>query len=77
MRATTRREFVLQSVSAAAGVGLLTTPGRAATSKPSVAFPTNPRDRVAVAAYPFREFIVGWKGWDGNSPSKTPREQQM
>lgn len=77
MRATTRREFVLQSVSAAAGVGLLTTPGRAAASKPSVAFPTNPRDRVAVAAYPFREFIVGWKGWDGNSPSKTPREQQM
>ena len=40
-------------------------------------FPANPRDRVAVAAYPFREFIVGWKGWDGNTPSKVPRDQQM
>lgn len=30
-----------------------------------------------MAAYPFREFIVGWKGWDGNSPSKVPRDQQM
>lgn len=49
----------------------------AAASQPSVKFPTNPRDRVAVAAYPFREFIVGWKGWDGNSPSKVPRDQQM
>lgn len=67
----------MQSASAAAGVGLLTTLGRAAASKPSFTFPTNPRDRVAVAAYPFREFIVGWKGWDGNSPSKVPREQQM
>ena len=40
-------------------------------------FPANPRDRVAVAAYPFREFIVGWKGWDGNTPSTVPRAQQM
>lgn len=30
-----------------------------------------------MAAYPFREFIVGWKGWDGNTPSKVPRSQQM
>jgi len=30
-----------------------------------------------VAAYPFREFIVGWKGWDGNTPSKVPSAQQM
>jgi len=30
-----------------------------------------------VAAYPFREFIVGWKGWDGKSPSKVPLSQQM
>jgi sugar phosphate isomerase/epimerase len=30
-----------------------------------------------VAAYPFREFIVGWKGWDGKTPSKVPRNQQM
>jgi len=30
-----------------------------------------------VAAYPFREFIVGWKGWDGKTPSKVPLAQQM
>jgi sugar phosphate isomerase/epimerase len=30
-----------------------------------------------VAAYPFREYIVGWKGWDGKSPSKIPASQQM
>jgi sugar phosphate isomerase/epimerase len=77
MRATTRREFVVQSASAAAGACLLTSLVHAAESKPSVAFPANPRDRVAVAAYPFREFIVGWKGWDGNSPGKAPREQQI
>jgi sugar phosphate isomerase/epimerase len=32
---------------------------------------------VAVAAYPFREFIVGWTGWDGKSPSTVPAAQQM
>jgi sugar phosphate isomerase/epimerase len=42
-----------------------------------VKFPTDPRARVAVAAYPFREFIVGWKGWDGKSPSAVPAGQQM
>jgi sugar phosphate isomerase/epimerase len=30
-----------------------------------------------VAAYPFREFIVGWKGWDGKSPGKVPVSQQI
>ena len=33
--------------------------------------------RVSVAAYPFREFIVGWKGWDGKTPSSVPRAQQI
>jgi len=50
---------------------------RAAGVGPSVKFPTNPRERVAVAAYPFREFIVGWKGWDGKTPSKVPAAQQI
>ena len=30
-----------------------------------------------MAAYPFREFIVGWKGWDGKTPSTVPRSQQI
>jgi len=49
----------------------------AANSAPAVVFPSAPRERVAVAAYPFREFIVGWKGWDGKTPSTVPAAQQM
>ncbi len=30
-----------------------------------------------MAVYPFREFIVGWKGWDGKSPSAVPAAQQV
>lgn len=30
-----------------------------------------------MAAYPFREFIVGWNGWDGKTPSPVPRSQQI
>ena len=48
-----------------------------ANSGPAVVFPSAPRERVAVAAYPFREFIVGWKGWDGKTPSTVPAAQQM
>jgi sugar phosphate isomerase/epimerase len=44
---------------------------------PSVHFPSDPRARVAVAAYPFREYIVGWKGWDGKTPSTVPASQQI
>ncbi len=61
----------------AAGAWLLPSLAHASGSGPSVQFPTSPRDRVAVAAYPFRDFIVGWKGWDGNSSSKTPAAQQI
>lgn len=50
---------------------------RAAKSAPSAPFPTDPRKRVAVAAYPFREFIVGWKGWDGKTPSRVPAARQI
>ena len=49
----------------------------AAHSAPSFHFPSNPHDRVAVAAYPFREFIIGWKDWDGKSPSAVPQSQQI
>lgn len=47
------------------------------TSAPSVRFPTAPGQRVAIAAYPFREYIVGWKGWDGKTPSSVPATQQI
>jgi len=77
MRDLSRREFVGLCGGAA---GALALPGAAlgfADSGPSVQFPAAARERVAVAAYPFREFIVGWKGWDGKTPSAVPRERQM
>ena len=74
---TTRREFIGQCAGAAAGALLLPRLVSASESGPSVKFPTDARERVSVAAYPFREFIVGWKGWDGKSPSKVPLSQQM
>lgn len=77
MRETTRRQFVAQCSAAAAGTWLLTGLTNGEASTPSVQFPSDPRQRVAVAAYPFREFIVGWKGWDGKTPSKVPVSQQM
>ena len=78
MNATSRRKFLGQCAGAAAGSLFL--PGlahAAATSGPSIQFPSAARDRVAVAAYPFREFIVGWKGWDGKTESSIPRAKQM
>ena len=76
MNATTRRTF-LQSSGAAAGAWLLPGVARAAEVGPSFQFPTAPRERIAVAAYPFREFIVGWKGWGGQTPSKVPTSQKI
>ena len=77
MSATSRRQFVAQCAAAAAGAWSLPELSRAVSSQPSVQFPSAARDRVAVAAYPFREFIVGWKGWDGNSPGAVPASQRM
>jgi sugar phosphate isomerase/epimerase len=55
---TTRREFLSQSARLAAGTVLLPPLARASTSQPNVTFPANLRDRIAVASYPFRDFIV-------------------
>ena len=78
MSASDRRQFIGRSAAAAAGAYLFPRLLRAsADSDPSVHFPSEPRQRVAVAAYPFREFIVGWKGWDGKTPSTVPLSQQM
>lgn len=53
----TRREFLSQSAAVAAGL-LLPTLAEASASQPNVNFPSNVRDRVAVASYPFRDFIL-------------------
>jgi len=77
MGATTRRTFIEQCAGIGAGLCLFPEVVRAASNGPSIHFPSAPRERVAVAAYPFREFIVGWKGWDGNTPSPIPADRQM
>jgi sugar phosphate isomerase/epimerase len=60
----------------AAGVWLA--PGLAsAEAGPAIRFPAAPRERVAVSAYPFRDFLMGWKGWDGKTPSSVPASRQM
>ncbi len=54
----TRREFLSHSVALAAGTVLLPALARASESQPYVSFPTNVRDRIAIASYPFRDFIL-------------------
>ncbi|MBI1739408.1 MAG: hypothetical protein HYR57_00770, partial [Candidatus Koribacter versatilis] len=55
---TTRREFLSQSAALAAGTMLPPALANASPSQPSVSFPASPRDRIAVASYPFRDFIL-------------------
>jgi sugar phosphate isomerase/epimerase len=77
MSTTTRRQFVAQCAGLAASTYFVSQSAWASGSGPAVKFPVDPRQRVAVAAYPFREFVVGWKGRDGKTPSKVPPAQQM
>jgi len=77
MSETTRRKFIEQCSATAAGACLLPALAFGTNSSPSVHFPSVPRERVAVAAYPFREYIVGWRGWDGKTPSSVPAAQQI
>src|SRR2546430_6665730 len=77
MNAVNRRQFLGVCAGRAAGATFLPDFARATGSGPSFQFPSDPRKRVAVAAYPFREFIVGWKGWDGKTPSSVPAAQQI
>jgi sugar phosphate isomerase/epimerase len=77
MSATNRRQFLGRCAGAAAAAWLLPEFARARGSGPSVKFPSLPRERVAVAAYPFREFLVGWKGGDGKTPSTVPTARQI
>jgi sugar phosphate isomerase/epimerase len=67
MRKTTRREFLAQTSIAAAGACFLPAlPHAASSSQPAVQFPSQPRERVAIASYPFREFIAGAEHKSGN-----------
>ena len=62
----TRRRFLAQSA-AALGACLASRTALASTnSAPGLKFPSQPRDRIAIASYPFREFIVGPEQKQGN-----------
>ena len=75
MSATSRRQFLEQCAGAAAGAWLLPELASAATgSAPDIKFPSTARDRVAVAVYPFREFIAGG---DSKTPGSVPLSQQI
>jgi sugar phosphate isomerase/epimerase len=65
---TTRRHFLARSAAAAATATLWPAwKTAAASSVPSLQFPTAPRERIAIASYPFRDTIAG--AHDKPSPS--------
>jgi sugar phosphate isomerase/epimerase len=67
MREKTRRQFLAQSGAAIAGACVL--PSFVfAESKPAVRFPSNPRARISIASYSFRNFIVGPESNAANQP---------
>ena len=76
MNGANRRKFLGQCAAATAGAWFLPrSAGRSGKSAPSVAFPSDPRQRVAVAAYPFRDFIGSPNG--SNAGSTVPASQQI
>ncbi len=54
----TRREFLSQSVALTAGTLFLPSLLNASPTQPNVSFPSDLRDRIAVASYPFRDIIL-------------------
>lgn len=61
---TTRRRFLAQSAIAAAGASLWPRLAFAADTGPHVQFPAETRERIAIASYPFRDFISGARDGD-------------
>jgi sugar phosphate isomerase/epimerase len=59
----TRRRFLLDAVSTFAGAALLPSmvTASADTAQPSMRFPEQPRERITIASYPFRNYLAGRK----------------
>lgn len=68
MERVTRRNFLKKSSGLAAAAVALGRGTGALASEPHITFPTDPRARLSVASYPFRDFISSphWKG-DGKT----------
>jgi hypothetical protein len=58
---TTRRDFLRNATSAAAAAVFLPrfSVAEASDTRPDIRFPSGPRDRIAIASYPFRDFVAG------------------
>jgi len=56
---STRRRFLTQSTLLAAGASLCPRLAFSGDTSPHVQFPADARERIAIASYPFREFILG------------------
>src|SRR5437879_2664199 len=54
----TRRRFLWHAATAATAACFCPRSVYGATSSPNLTFPTAPRDRIAIASYPFRDFIT-------------------
>ena len=54
----TRREFLSESAMLATGVLFAPPHAAASPGQPNISFPVGSRDRIAVASYPFRDFIL-------------------
>jgi sugar phosphate isomerase/epimerase len=61
---TTRRRFLANSISTALGAAFSPAlpSALAVGSQPSLKFPATPKERIAIASYPFRDFIAGPTG---------------
>jgi hypothetical protein len=66
MTESSRRRFLARGAGAVVGAWLLPRSSFGSSSRPSVNFPAQPRERIAVASYPFREFIAGENHKNGN-----------
>jgi sugar phosphate isomerase/epimerase len=56
---STRRRFLEQSTLVAAGASLFPRLAFSADTGPHVQFPADAHERIAIASYPFRDFILG------------------
>jgi len=65
---STRRRFLVQSAIAAGAASLCPRLTFAADAGPHVQFPAEARERIAIASYPFRDFISGAR--DGDTARK-------
>jgi sugar phosphate isomerase/epimerase len=59
LRTSTRRQFLAQSALAAAGASICPRVAFCAENTPHISFPASARQRIAIASYPFRDFIQG------------------